>query len=233
MSDITLLVSPAEPKALRRLGETSFAVEEYGADFLIVGEAGIIGLQRKQFPGDFLSSVTDGRLHTVVMKLTATTLPLVLLEGQPQWTQDGELLHSHGAGLKRSTLRAMEWSLIAAGIGVQWSDNLADTVVYIEALMKWWAKDRHNGFSTRPGISRANEFGRPIPQRDWAMHVLQGFNGVGPSLAGRIYDEFKRLPLQWDVTRVELGAVHGLGPKRLEALTSSIPTKEESDNVEN
>jgi len=229
MGDITILVSPAEPPTLRRLGETSFAVEEYGADFLIVGEAGIIGLQRKQFPGDFLSSVTDGRLHTVVMKLTATTLPLVLLEGRPQWTQDGSLLYSHGPTLIRTTLRAMEWSLIAAGIGVQWSDDLNDTVTYIEALAKWWSKDTHNGFATRPGPGRSDEFGRPASQRDWAMHVLQGFDGVGPSLAGRIYDEFKRLPLRWDVTEDELGAVHGLGPKRLEALTSSISAKEAPD----
>lgn len=233
MSDVTLLVSPAEPKVLRRLGETSFAVEEYGADFLIVGEAGIVGLQRKQFPGDFLSSVTNGRLHTVVMKLTATTFPLVLLEGRPQWTQDGNLLHSYGPGLKRSTLRAMEWSLISAGIGVQWSDDLADTVAHIQSLMKWWAKDSHDGFSTRPGIARANEFGKPTSQRDFAMHVLQGFNGVGPLLAGRIYDKFERLPLQWDVTKVELGAVHGLGPKRLKALIDSIPAKEADPSVEN
>lgn len=229
MGEVTLLVSPAEPPILRRLGETSFVVEEYGADFLIVGEAGIVGLQRKQFPGDFLSSVTDGRLHTVVMRLTATTLPLILLEGQPQWTQDGSLLNTHGPDLNRATLRAMEWSLATAGIGVQWSDGLADTAEYINTLMKWWAKDTHNGFATRPGPPRKNEFGKPLPAREWAMHVLQGFDGVGPSLAGRIYDEFKRLPLRWDVTKDELSSVHGLGPKRLAALTTDVPAKEEPD----
>ena len=230
MGDVTILVSPAEPPALRKLGETSFAVEEYGADFLIVGEAGIIGLQRKQFPGDFLSSVSDGRLHTVVMKLTATTLPLIVLEGRPRWTLDGALLDSHGPDLKRTTLRAMEWSLMSAGIGVQWSDGLNDTAAYIGALAKWWAKDDHDGFATRPGPGRANEFGKPLSKRDWAIHVLQGFDGVGPQLAGRIYDEFECLPLRWDVTAAELGSVHGLGPKRLATLTGNVAAKEESDD---
>ncbi len=61
------------------------------------------------------------------------------------------------------------------------------------------------------------------------MHVLQGFDGVGPQLAGRIYDEFKRMPLRWDVTREELAAVHGLGPKKLEALMKVIPEKEDDE----
>jgi ERCC4-type nuclease len=230
MGDVTILVSPAEPKQLRTLGTSSFAVEEYGADFLIVGEAGIVGLQRKEFPGDFLSSVTDGRLHTVVMRLTATTLPIVLLEGSPQWTQDGGLLNAYGPDMKRSTLRAMEWSLFVAGIRVQWSDDLDDTADYIRSLAKWWAKDTHTGFSTRPGPGREDEFGRPKAPREWGMHVLQGFDGIGPSLAGRIYDKFNRIPLRWDVTKGELSDVHGLGPKKLDALTSVIGVKEEHDD---
>ena len=229
MGDVTILTSPAEPPQLRKLGETSFTVEEYGADFLIVGEAGIVGIQRKQFPGDFLSSVTDGRLHTVVMKLAATTFPIVVLEGQPQWTQDGELLYTRGPEFNRSTLRAMEWSLMSAGIPVQWTDSVTDTAEFIETMAKWWAKDTHGGFATRPGPGRKNDFGQPIPPREWAMHILQGFDGVGPLLAGRIYDEFKRLPLRWDVTTEELGAVHGLGPKRLAALTEAVSGKEDNE----
>lgn len=220
--EVALLVSPAEPRRLRDLGHTSPAPEEYGCDFLIVGAPGIIGVQRKQFPGDFMSSVTDGRLHTVTMRIRATTFPIVLLEGTPAWTTSGELLESYGGSLKRSTLRAMEFSLAQAGITVMWTDSIADTCEYIAALMAWWSKDEHAGFTARPGPGRTNEFGKPIGERDWGVHLLQGFDGVGPKLAGRIFDEFGRVPLRWDVPTGRLAAVHGLGPHRLEALTRMV-----------
>jgi len=228
VSDVTILVSPAEPKRLRRVGETSFAPEEFGADFLIVGEAGTVGVQRKAFPGDLLSSVGDGRLHTVVMRLKSLTFPVVVLEGQGQWTTDGVLLNAHGhREFKRSTLRAMEWSLMSAGIPVQWTDSIGDTIEFIEALAAWWGKETHSGFMARPGPGRADEFGTPTSEREWAQHLLQGFDGVGPELAGRIFDEFKRIPLRWDVTAAELGAVHGLGPKRLASLMGAVSSKED------
>jgi len=230
MGDVTVLVSPAEPPALRRLGSVSMVTEEYGADFLIVGPAGMVGVQRKKFPSDFVGSLSDGRLHTVVMKIRATTLPIIVLEGDPTWSLDGALLNQRGGpNLQRSTLRAMEWSLMQSGIGVQWTDDLADTADYIGTLAEWWAKDTHNGFGTRPGPGRANEFGVPTSDRDWALHVLQGFDGVGPGLAQHIYDEFERLPLRWDVTEAELRTVHGLGPKRLASLGKRLPFKKEDE----
>lgn len=230
MGDVAILVSPAEPKVLRKLGDTSFAPEEFGADFLLVGEAGTVGIQRKAFPGDFMSSVTDGRLHTVVLKLRAVTFPVIVLEGRPQWTTDGVLIASYGREFNRSTERAMEWSLMAADLPVQWTDDLADTAEFIRSMAAWWGKESHAGFMARPGPGRSSEFGSPTSEREWAMHVLQGFDGVGPSLAGRIYDAFGRLPLRWDVTDKELGGVHGLGPKRLEALTKLVSSKEVADD---
>jgi len=229
VSDVTILVSPAEPKKLRRVGTVSFAPEEFGADFLIVGEAGTVGVQRKAFPGDFMASVSDGRLHTVVLRITDLTFPMIVLEGRPQWTTDGELVATYGREFKRSTLWAMEWSLASRGIAVLWTETIDETFEFIGRLAEWWGKESHAGFMARPGPGRSNEFGTQTSEREWAMHVLQGFDGVGPSLAGRIFDAFGRIPLRWDVTDKELGAVHGLGPKRLASLTRTVSSKEDVD----
>lgn len=225
----TLLTSPAEPPTLRKLGYTSLATEEYGADFLIVSPEGVMGIQRKQFPGDFLSSIFDGRMTTVITRLTATSFPIIVLEGRPQWTTDGVLLGHHGGEFRRSTLHAMEMSLAYNGIAVVWTEHLADTAEFIMSMVEWWAKPEHDGFRNRPGPGRSNDLGQPTTDRDWGVHVLQGFDGIGYQLAQRIWDKFNRLPLRWDITRKELGGVRGVGPKKLDALTRLISTKEDDE----
>jgi ERCC4-type nuclease len=176
-----------------------------------------------------MSSVTDGRLHTLTVKMRTSPLALgiILLEGQPQWSMDGDLIGSYGGNMKRSTLRAMEFSLAASGLPVQWSDSLDDTCQYIETLARWWGKDEHHGFNVRPTPGRANEFGQPTSEREWGIHLLQGFDSIGPQLAERIYDEFDGVPLRWSATKRELLGVHGLGPKRLASLTELVPLEEE------
>ena len=47
------------------------------------------------------------------------------------------------------------------------------------------------------------------------MFVLQGFDGIGPELARRIYKHFGRVPLRWDVPDADLEDVEGLGPGRV------------------
>lgn len=225
-----MLCAPTEPKLLRAVCDhVSLTTEEYGCDFLVVGPTGILGIQRKEFPGDFLSSITDGRMNKVVTKMSALSSRVIVLEGQPQWTLNGVLLHNYGGEFKRSTLRAMEMSFHNSGIATAWTDNVADTADYLIAAREWWGKDRHSGFLSRPGPGRANEFGHATSEREWGIHILQGFDGIGRVQAERLYDHFGRIPLRWDVTRRELGEVRGIGPKRVDALTSTIAAKEEDE----
>lgn len=209
-----ILVSPAEPPTLRAIGESNSLSETYGADILITGYEKLIGIQRKQFPGDFLSSLSDGRLQTSLQKLTQCTMGLLVLEGKPAWSYTGALMgYSYGQGrtYTRNHLRALLFSVQSElGIATQWTDSITDTIELVRDLENWAQKDEHDTLYTRPNLRKPDTV-RKIDKRYRAAWVLQGVEGLGYTRACAIYDHFGRLPLQWDVTEKELMKVPGVG----------------------
>ena len=57
--------------------------------------------------------------------------------------------------------------------------------------------------------------------RDWCIHAIQSVDGVGPEMAGRIYDKFG-LPFTCTVTVEELLTVEGIGRKRAEKIVKAF-----------
>jgi ERCC4-type nuclease len=220
---VSFLVAPSEPKALRQIGETSQLAELYGADILIPAKGFFIGVQRKVFPGDFLSSLSDGRLQTSLVKLTKTEVRILVLEGQPAWATSGYLVghdYGQGASFSQSQLRSLILSAYhELGILTLWTTGLSDTIACVEALAQWGAKDKHNSLFTRPGPVKLT---RRFSERDRAVHILQGFDGIGPELAGNIYDYFGRIPLRWDITPEQMMEVDGIGKGRAEKLKGAL-----------
>jgi ERCC4-type nuclease len=233
---MSILVSPAEPATLRSLGASSTVPEaQYGADFLIAAKGFTIGVQRKEFPGDFLSSLSDGRLGESVVKLTKTTMPVLLLEGKPRWTFSGQLLgHDYGQGRQflRSQLRGLLFTMQNEfGVAHHWTDDVNDSFEFLRELDRWGRKDKHDSLLGRPGVKGAGMRKR-VTDRDHAIHLLQGFQGVGAELAGRIYDHFGGVPLHWSVTADEFLEIEGLGPvtvDKLMARLKGVPDNEHGD----
>ena len=65
-----LLVAPTEPPQLKKLGKVSSVPESYGLDYMFITHNSLIsGVQRKQFPGDFTSSLNDGRLGKEIVQM--------------------------------------------------------------------------------------------------------------------------------------------------------------------
>ena len=95
-----MLASPTEPKQLRDLGTTSSIPENHGADFLIVAQKRRIGVQRKQFPGDLLASLNDGRLYNQIPHLSELDHALLIVEGHGRWTDDREQPRRRRRGLR-------------------------------------------------------------------------------------------------------------------------------------
>lgn len=217
-----ILVAPSEPGQIVSLGQSSSVPEQYGADILVLADSPIwrgrmVGIQRKTFPADYLASRDDGRLATSLTKLTQCAVRILILEGQPRWTSSGALVHAHST-LQRAHLRSQLFTAsIDYGIVPHWTDDVLDTADFIRDLARWLDKPNHHSLDSRPAPFKP-EGQREFTERDWAIHILQGFDGIGPELAGKIYDHFGEIPLAWTRSPQELAEVERMGPGKVKRI---------------
>lgn len=191
---------------------SSIVPEKYGCDFLIVKGKAKTGVQRKKFPEDLLSSLADGRLYEQVHLMGKLERAIIILEGYGKWTGDGELLDI------RQFTRHQMYSLILSlafefGIEVFQVRDMHETQEFLISLESWAGKDKHTSLRTRPGPSK-DSWGK-LGYKEYGMHLLQSFPGVGPEIASRIWDHFQGVPIQWEITGPEeLSAIPGIGKQK-------------------
>ena len=234
-----LLVSPAEPPSLRVLGVSSLLTERRGVDFLFPvpcspldpldptnTETRMAGIQRKEFPGDFLSSSRDGRLSKELQQMSGLAYAVLMLEGRANWTADGHLFNSFSSSLTRDQLDGFLFSLWwQYGIAYVWSDNLTDTAHKIQHLVNWLCKPSHHTLRARPKCQHPWASGQ---NADWQNWLLQSFPGIGVKTGDAIIEHFGRVPLQWTCTEKELIQVPGVGKLTAQTLINFLPAQEES-----
>lgn len=219
MDLIDLLISPAEPKLIKELGIVHSLPETYGADILFSSENGLCGIQRKEFPNDFLASLYDGRLEREVAQLQRCDyFRALVFEGKPRWLTNGQLDNNYRA-FSKSQLLSLQHSLWLQGIFTVWTTDVMDTVDYIYGLVKWAGRTKHLSLLKRPN---PQGIWGTASAEDWSRHLLQSFQGVGPELAQRIVQKFNGPPLQWTVTEKELMQVEGLGKEKARRLISAL-----------
>lgn len=218
--DELILVSPAEPKTLWKLGDVDPLPEEFGVDFMWASPLGKVGVQRKQFPGDFLASVHDGRLNTEYLQMQALDVRVLLIEGEGKWSMDGELIESWGAHDRqrqrrwnRTTHRNYLSSVqIFKGVTVQHSKGLQDTERFIKDFFIWSQKADHIGLDARPA-AQAMGYWANISNEDYQRYLLQSLPIIGPKLAQAILDHLGQI-FTINVTYEQLLEVPGIGPSR-------------------
>jgi ERCC4-type nuclease len=219
-----MLCSPTEPKPLKKLGKVSSVPENYGADFLIMGKKIRIGVQRKQFPGDLLASLTDGRLYDQLPRLSELDRAILVIEGHGRWTEDGELIGD--SKYHRFTIQQLHGLLFTVmfefNVPSIWVANMDDTARVLTNLEGWANKDKHTSLKSRPGAGKSS-WGS-TSEKHLAQHILQGFPGVGGELAGRIVDKFEGVPLTWTVGLDELMEVEGVGKKKADNMYHALDT---------
>jgi ERCC4-type nuclease len=206
-----ILVSPTEPSVFQAIGKTSSLPEQYGVDFLCPTSSGLAGVQRKQFPEDFLSSVRDGRLHRELPMMLSIPNCLLILEGRGVWTSEGNLANPRLGGFSRVQLLGILLSIqITHKIPYLWTDRKEETITSIVSFFSWCDKSCHTGLSTRPGP------GREADDTAWKLHFLQGIPGVGATTAERILEEYGRLPFDLipEVLNGGLEKIDKIGPKK-------------------
>lgn len=207
-----MLISPTEPPELRAIGSVSLTPEDYGADVLIHSPHGLVGIQRKEF-GDLVASAVDGRLYKQLSQLKQLPFKLIVIEGRPQWTNEGKLLAR--SDFTKAGYQGMMWSIQSAGCWISHTETLAETIELCLRFEKW-IKNHSQTVSSLSSRSKPRGEWGIASNKDWGIWFLQSFN-LGPKLAERVYDELG-VPLAWTCTKEDLLRIHGLGKGRVEKI---------------
>jgi len=237
----TNLISPSEVKLAEKLkGEAivSPLPEEKGADILTYTQQGLLGIQLKEVPNDFISSVTDGRLARETSLLPKSCkFSLLLLRGRFKYWPDSRLI----TGAKepsRFTKKQIQGLLFnvryVKGVDYDYVEDMDDVVFYLRTLTDWLNSGKHYGLFVRPGGPKGTWIVPTVEEtQSW---VLQGFQGIGPALADAIITHFGKIPLAWTCQFEELVKVPRLSTKRAkilwETLSMSVPASKESGDYE-
>ncbi len=198
--------SPLAQLARHPHGATSAQAEAFGADVIWLTPAGYAGIQRKTW-ADFTNSISNGLLAEELLKMRALTPAVLLLEGRPTWTTEGQLADT-GYDLSQLTNYLLSLQL-TEGVAVSWVDGAHLTNQAVRSIAGWTRKAHHGSLVRRPKAQDA--WGNGATLRDIRLHVLQGFPRVGPETAGRILDGVG-MPLGLVVAEEDLLEVPGVGP---------------------
>lgn len=234
-----ILLSPSEVKLKKLLKDDAIVselCEEKGADILIYSSQGLLGIQRKSLPGDFIQSMTDGRFARSLPLMTEhCTFCRVVCEGSFKFWVDGTLFLGMTKDRKRIRSRynreAVHGMLndieFIYGVMIRYTESVEDTVHYIKSLQRYLDSKKHVGLFRRPKAQ--GNWGVPS-KRDIHLWILQSFQGIGVNTADKIVQRYGRAPLRWNCTAKELSTIAGVRFKQAEewinCLESSVDTKE-------
>lgn len=212
-----MIVSSTEPLALREVAEAvSTFPETYGADILVADHTGnYAGVQRKEVR-DLFASIDDGRLAEQCAKLRQLPSALLIIEGELHFGNDGHMVTRWGR-MSRDRFDGLMWHVQADGVWLTFTADLAETVRVLQHYERWRGRPAR-ALNTRGQVAAA--WGTP-DSRDYKIHLLCGFPGIGPEMAARIVDTVG-LPWRSSVSREHLLAIDGLGPKRVDAMLALL-----------
>ena len=174
-------------------------------------------------PDDLLSSLGDGRLAKQIAQIKSSTIldhAILILEGEFHWTTDGQLLSSYNVGFQKATLTNLMIQLQISGLIWVQTDGLSDTILTVNSVMQSLSKSTHTSLSRRPKQSLTS-WGTKTSS-NYAQHILQSFDGIGPTTASAMFTTFGRIPLKWDVTEAQLQQVPGIGKTLARQLTHAL-----------
>lgn len=225
-----LWISSKEPAVMKQLMPEAIPEnwpEDFGLDYAWFTPFGVSGVQRKEFPGDFLSSLSDERLHKEVLQMEATTFKFILLEGKASWGTNGELQGQYAGGITRNHLRAVMWSIdFFHKIRFVWTASKSETIDFIRTFYNWTRKYHHTGFGYDKETPKIKTIQGDV-KTDWREWILQHIPGFNQVLARSIINYYPE-PLHWWDDGRSLQNVPGIGQKRADTLIRALkPSPEE------
>lgn len=203
--------------------------EKCGADVVsMIRNQGMLAIQRKVYPDDFIASIQDGRMAKEVILIQKARFLVWVLEGEePMYTTDGNLMDPYLTRWTREGLHNAEHSLWwVHGIRPIHTKNMQGTADLILELEGYLSKGQHLGFMNRPKHYPTDSWGVVAPE-DKASFFLQGFDRIGDKTAKAIFNHFgKRVPMRWDCTLEELMEVPGVGKSTAKKLLEEFDVRE-------
>lgn len=228
-----MLVSPSESPAFRALGTSTWRAEDYGVDVFWVARKRLYGVQRKALK-DFIASVDDGRLAKELLQMSSLDSAYLILEtqerggGAPRELPNGQLasLGSYGRPWTGVQLRGVLLGVMQRGIHVLQVKDEEECIARVKELEKWSRKERHESGKGR-GTVPVDVFGKR-GEREYGVWLLMSLPGVGPEMAGRIWDAFGGVPLRMreGVGVKELMKVPGVGKVTAQRVVDVFGEKE-------
>lgn len=212
-------ISPTEPARLRAIGTVGRQHEAaFGVDIWWCAKGKTFGVQRKTIP-DFLASIHDGRLKTDRAKMRRLDHPILLIEGKVRWTLDGQLVTSgYGKTWTRTQHRNYLLSVQNDGIMVEQTDDLDDTILRVQEMRRWSEKEHQSGKGRPKPVSSWGKAGH----REFQVHLLTSFDGIGTKAAEAILDHFGKVPMAWETDAKGLSQVNGIGPVRARRMMAAL-----------
>jgi ERCC4-type nuclease len=208
-------INPNEPRSVKNLfGET--AIEEpMPYDMQLCTKRGMIPIERKEIPSDFLASVLDGRLSRQIVSMReASPIYVLLLHGEFIFGRDGSLSLNHGnqkSNWTRKAIRNLKRTIqYVEGAFIEEAHDDNELVEVVTTLQEYFDAAHHFSMKSRPSIE-SDWF---IPQRDdRILNFYQGLPGVSVIRARTL---FKSYPRPLDLFRAELEdleTIDGFGKK--------------------
>ena len=228
------LLSPTETKLAKALGEEAMVSpipELKGADILIYSESGLVGVQRKEVPHDFIASFTDGRMARAIALLKQNcTFQRVVGEKRFRYYPDTTVdmgRYRGGKPIKTGFTKKHVKGMVndiefVHGVMVDWTDDLEDTVLYLRSMRSFLAGKTHTGLYSRPS---AKGLWNIPTSKDIELWLLQSFPGIGPATADAIIQHFGgEVPLKWTCTFEELCKVKNVTVSKARELWEYLPS---------
>jgi ERCC4-type nuclease len=189
-------------------GVYSSVCEANGCDILAYSNRGFLGFQRKSL-ADLEASLRDGRFHYQLAQIRSSQLVafrFVILEiDRTRVTTDRRGFID--SSLTPDGLRTIAIKCFLNDTLLVESAGIGETVAIIDRTATYIDGDGGNRLiRPKPGTDAWGT----RSSRDWSIHTLQSFPGVGPTTAAAIYDAYG-LPLRWTITRDDLMKIDGVG----------------------
>ena len=215
---MTVLITTNEPKKIRELFQDRVEVP-MDFDMVLYTEAGKIGIERKQCPGDLLSSVSDGRLNREILAMREEcNISVILLQGNIRYNKNGTVklgkrtsYHWTDKGIK-NLFRTIQY---VEGCYLESARNSVELVQVVNDLQEYFDKKDHTSLKSRTRI-QTNWL---VPSKDErVVYFYSGLPGLGITGARKLYERFSTPLLLYQASIEEIRQIRGMGKTMAESI---------------